>query len=58
VVLLIALIAITSQCKNELDVRPETQGYLSPNNLKDQLSVKMAKILAQRLTDQTRERLC
>jgi hypothetical protein len=50
---LVALLATTNQCKNDLNVKPENQSYLKPISVKDQLSVKMAKILAQKMTNQS-----
>ncbi len=51
---LIFLAAITNQCKTDFNsVEPVSHGYLTPNSMKDQLSVSVAKILAQKMTDQT-----
>jgi hypothetical protein len=50
---LVALVATTNQCKNDFDIKPQDQSYLAPTSTKDQLAVKMAKILAQKMTDQS-----
>lgn len=52
-VILLVLVIFVTECKNDLDVNPRGDGYLVPTTVKDQLSVKMAKILAEKLTDQT-----
>lgn len=55
---LIFLLTITNQCKNDLEVKPfsqksSSQKYLIPNTVKDHLAVKLAKILAQKMLDQS-----
>jgi hypothetical protein len=45
--------SIFNQCKNDIDIKPFDKNYLQPNTVKDILSVKMAKILALKMNDQS-----
>ncbi len=54
--ILLFLLTFATHCRNDLDVSPKSDAYLVPTTVKDQLSTKMAKILAQKMADQaTRE---
>lgn len=55
VVVLVFLMLIGNQCKDSVDLVNinSPQGYLEPSTVKDQLAVKMAKLLASELTAET-----
>jgi hypothetical protein len=54
-VLLAFLMLIGNQCRDSVDLANvnSPQGYLEPSTVKDQLTVKMAKLLAAELTSET-----